>query len=110
MSELIYFHGTGEEYHNQMLKKHGVYRHDSSRRIILTEDAKLAQHYADVRSEDWGDWPAILVVYASRVPDIHIAHGDTFPSCPELMSEWYDFIPATKNLKNKLGEESNPLA
>ena len=91
----ILFHGTGRDYHNLQLERYGVYRHEmGSRRIQLTLDAELALHYAKIAQNCWGDWPAILVVYRDRVEGLELLTGDTFLSCPELRSEWYDFVPA----------------
>lgn len=102
MENKLLFHGTNEEYHNQMVKKYGVYRHEGLKRIILTDQAKLAQHYAEVRAEEWKGWQAILVVYKERVPNIQITQGDIHPSCPELHPDWYDFVPAIRPLEQKV--------
>ena len=80
----------------------GVYKHDfKSKKVYLTDDAKLARFYAQIRSEEWDDWPAILVVFKDRVDGLEGLVGDTFVSCEFLRSEWYDFVPATVEDSNK---------
>jgi len=96
MVEEVLFHGTTEQYHEAMMQRFGVYRHDGNFPVYLTEDARLAREYAETRAEQWRDNPAILVVYRSRTAGIKIREGDIFPSCNLLQSEWYDFVPATE--------------
>ncbi len=96
MVEELLFHGTTEEYHLEMVRRYGVYRHDGDFPVYLTEHAKLALEYAEARAEQWKDNPAILVVYKDRTSGIGYQNDDTFPSCALLQPEWYDFVPATK--------------
>lgn len=96
MVEEVLFSGTTEEYHNEMIQRFGVFRHDGDFPVYLTEQAELARGYAETRAEQWKDNPAILVVYRSRTTEIKIREGDIFPSCDLLQQECYDFVPATK--------------
>jgi len=42
MERKLLFHGTGEEYYNNMVKKYGVYRHAGLKRVYLTPFSELA--------------------------------------------------------------------
>ena len=35
-------------------------------------------------------------------PGMEVVGGDTFPSCPELHPDWYDFVPATRSLEEEV--------
>ena len=43
MVEEILFHGTTEQYHQEMVRRYGVYQHEGNLPIYLTEHAKLAR-------------------------------------------------------------------
>ena len=98
MEEEVLFHGTSKDYHNDMVKQFGVYKHQMNNKpVYLTTNPKYAMELAETRASEWGDWPAVLVVYKNRVPDITIKEGDIHPSCAELHPDWYDFVPAEEN-------------
>jgi len=94
MVEEVLFSGTTQNYHNEMIRKFGVFRHDGSFPVHLTEHTELAREYAEARAEQWKDNPAILVVYRSRTSGIGYKEGDIHPTCALLQREWYDFVPA----------------
>ncbi|MFH2028217.1 MAG: hypothetical protein ABIJ08_03705 [Nanoarchaeota archaeon] len=66
----VLYHGTNYRYHNDMVKKHGIYRHDDGGRVQLSHLWGYAQAFAHTRAEDYREYPVVLAIDREHLHDI----------------------------------------